>query len=62
MRAPIMSLILWYSFAIYAPDYAFSENRGNLKVGQETLDVLYTPGHCPGEVSLSCVKQNTDCS
>lgn len=23
-----------------------------LKVGQETLDVLYTPGHCPGEVSF----------
>ena len=30
----------------------FLEIGEPLKVGEETLDVLFTPGHCPGEVSF----------
>ncbi|MDD4189188.1 MAG: MBL fold metallo-hydrolase [Eubacteriales bacterium] len=54
---------MWYNAsALFGMDCRFQEadrfvkNGDNLRLGDKTLEIIHTPGHTPGSISIKCEK------
>lgn len=63
LENPILNLaeasgIKWgLPFTPYAGDYAYIQHNQIINIGQDSLKVIFTPGHSPGSVSFYAEKQ-----
>jgi len=55
--APASGLMYNMPFDNYAGEYIFLKEGDTLKLGQDELEILFTPGHSPASISFYCQKQ-----
>ena len=55
--APVSGLMYNLPFDYYEGDVSFLEEGQVIKLDEDELKVLFTPGHSPGSVSFNCEKQ-----
>lgn len=57
-RAPASGLKWGIPFENYSGPLNFLEEGDSVKIGEDTLDILLTPGHSPGSICFYCAAQD----
>ncbi len=56
--APAAGLMYQLPFDMYTGTWDYLEEGDTIRLGEDVLRVLFTPGHSPGSVSFYCEKQD----
>lgn len=56
--APVSGMSWGLPFDNYRGDHIFLREGDSIRLGDDTLTVLFTPGHAPGHISFYCREQN----
>ncbi len=56
-QAPLSGMVWKFPFEGYTGDLIFLEEGDQVKLGDDVLEVLFTPGHSPGSIGFYCAAQ-----
>ncbi len=56
-QAPLSGMVWKFPFEGYTGDLLFLEEGGKVTLGDDVLEVIFTPGHSPGSIGFYCAAQ-----
>lgn len=56
--APVSALMFNLPFDNYAGEFIYLSEKDTIKMDEDELEILFTPGHSPGSICFYCARQN----